>query len=132
MTMTDPIADLLTRLRNGQQAGHASVSMSASKLKLAILEILASEGYIAGYARVPGTPRDTIDVTLKYDRHGKGAIRGLDRESTPGRRRFVGVKEIPFVRSGLGVAIVSTSKGVLADHVARQENVGGELLCTVY
>ncbi|PIE65926.1 MAG: 30S ribosomal protein S8 [Deltaproteobacteria bacterium] len=130
--MTDPIADLLTRIRNGQQAGHKSVTLAASKVKVAITSILADEGYIAGYAQHQGTPRGLIEITLKYDNDGNGAIHELQRASKPGRRVYVGAGDIPKVRSGLGTAIVSTSRGILAGHAARKENVGGELLCTVW
>lgn len=132
MTMTDPLADLLTRIRNAQQAGHPILTVTASKSKAGICEILKSEGYIADWKQVAQTPRDVLEVTLRYDRAGVGAIREIKRVSTPGRRKYVNVKEIPFVKSGLGIAIVSTSKGLLADHVARKENVGGELICTVW
>jgi len=132
MTMTDPISDLLTRIRNGQHAGHKSITVSISKEKKAVVQILQEEGFVAGFSEHPGTPRGTLEVTLKYDRMGKGAIHELKRASTPGRRVYVGVKDIPQVKSGLGVSIVSTPKGILADHVARRENVGGELICTVW
>lgn len=132
MTMTDPIADLLTRIRNGQHAGHPSIKVSTSKLKIAVVAILKSEGFVADYAELPGSPRGLLEVRLKYDRDGKGAIHELRRTSTPGRRVYVGAGEIPQVKSGLGISIVSTPKGILADHVARKENVGGELICTVW
>jgi len=132
MTMTDPISDLLTRIRNGQHAGHKSVTVSFSKEKKAVVEILQSEGFVNGFAEHAGTPRGTLEITLKYDREGRGAIHELKRQSTPGRRVYVGAQEIPQVRSGLGISIVSTPKGILADHVARKENVGGELICTVW
>ena len=132
MTMTDPIADLLTRIRNAQGAGHKTLSVIFSKEKKAITEILKQEGYVLGYKVVDGTPRGAIEIELKYDRDGNGAIHGIKRESTPGRRVYVGAGEIPHVQSGLGTAIVSTSRGVMADHAARSQNVGGELLCTVW
>ncbi len=132
MTMTDPIADLLTRIRNGQQAGHKSVTLAASKVKVAITHILETEGYIAGWSKQDGTPRDLIEITLKYDNEGDGAIHELQRASKPGRRLYVGASDIPRVRSGLGTAIVSTSRGIMAGHAARKANVGGELLCTVW
>jgi len=132
MTMTDPIADLLTRIRNAQQAGHEAFKVTLSKEKVAIVKILKDEGYLADFSVVADTPRDAIEVKLRYSRDNLGAIHGIKRESTPGRRVYVTAKEIPQVRSGLGLAIVSTSKGVLAGHVARAENVGGELICTVW
>lgn len=130
--MTDPIADLLTRIRNAQQSRHASVRAPASKLKEAVIKVLVDEGFVAGYERLPGQPHDEIRVDLKYRSDGGGAILGIRRMSMPGRRVYLGADEIPRVRNGLGVAIVSTSRGVMADHVARQHNVGGELLCTVW
>lgn len=132
MTLTDPIADFLTRIRNAQQAGHESLKVTSSKEKVAIVKILKDEGYVSDYSIVADKPRDVIEVTLRYSRGHKGAIHGIKRESTPGRRVYVSAKEIPQVRSGLGLAIVSTSKGVLPGHVARAENVGGELICTVW
>ncbi|HRE88165.1 MAG TPA: 30S ribosomal protein S8 [Myxococcota bacterium] len=132
MTMTDPIADLLTRIRNAQQAGHEALKVTCSKEKVAIVKILKDEGFITDFAVVADKPRDSIEVKLRYSRENAGAIHGIRRESTPGRRVYVTAKQIPQVRSGLGLAIVSTSKGVLAGHVARAENVGGELICTVW
>jgi small subunit ribosomal protein S8 len=132
MTMTDPIADLLTRIRNGQKAGHHSVTIPASRVKEAIVRILSEEGYITGYKRVEKQPQDALDVALKYGQDGHGAITGIVRQSKPGRRVYVGTEEIPKVRYGLGVAIVSTSRGILADHTARTKHVGGELLLTVW
>ena len=132
MTMTDPIADLLTRIRNAQQAGHESFKVTSSREKLAIVKILKEEGYIADFGVTAEKPRDLVEVKLRYARDGKGAIHNIQRASTPGRRVYVTAKEIPQVQSGLGLAIVSTSRGVLPGHVARAENVGGELICTVW
>lgn len=132
MSMTDPVADLLTRIRNGQTAGHKTVLAPASTLKEAILKVLISEGYIVGYERQAKDPQDELSIALKYNHDGDGAILGIKRESTPGRRVYVGAGTIPNVRHGLGVAIVSTSKGVMADHSARQTGIGGELLCSVW
>lgn len=136
MAMTDPIADLLTRIRNAQLSRHDTVRVPASRIKETILEILKQEGFIASFERIPQKPQDELEVQLKYmsGRGGErqGAIEGLRRESTPGRRVYVGADDIPKVRQGLGVAIVSTSKGILADHHARKERVGGELLLTVW
>jgi small subunit ribosomal protein S8 len=132
MTLTDPIADLLTRIRNAQQAGHDSFKVTCSKEKVAIVKILKDEGFISDFSIAADSPRDLVEVKLRYSREGKGAIHGIKRESTPGRRVYVSAKEIPQVRSGLGLAIVSTSRGVLPGHVARSENVGGELICTVW
>ncbi len=132
MSMTDPIADLLTRIRNAQQARHEQMRIPASRIKYHILSILKEEGYIHDFRRVALRPQDDIEVDLKYGQDRRGAIRGISRESKPGRRVYVRADAIPRVRNGLGVAIVSTSRGVLADHVARKERLGGELLCTVW
>ncbi len=132
MTMTDPIADLLTRIRNAQQAGHEAFKVTSSREKVAIVKILKEEGYISDFSVAPEKPRDVVEVKLRYARDGKGAIHNIQRQSTPGRRVYVSAKEIPQVQSGLGLAIVSTSRGLLAGHVARAENVGGELICTVW
>lgn len=132
MTMTDPIADLLTRIRNAQQAGHEEVKVVSSKEKVAILRILESEGYLDGFQVEASKPRDVLSVKLRYARDGRGAIHGIRRESKPGRRVYVSAKQIPQVQSGLGLAIVSTSHGVLSGHVAREKNIGGELICTVW
>lgn len=132
MTMTDPIADLLTRIRNAQQAGHESFKVTSSREKIAIVKILKDEGYITDFAVQADKPRDVVEIKLRYARDGKGAIHSIQRASTPGRRVYVTAKEIPQVQSGLGLAIVSTSRGVLPGHVARAENVGGELICTVW
>jgi small subunit ribosomal protein S8 len=133
--MTDPIADLLTRIRNGQQAGHASVLVPRSKIKLAIIKILKHEGFVEGYIdEASGSTGggETIKVFLKYDGSRTGAIRGLTRVSKPGRRNYVGRDDIPRVRSGLGIAILTTSRGLLTDRDARAAGVGGEILCHVW
>lgn len=132
MAMTDPIADLLTRIRNAQDAGHGRVNVPASRIKERIVQILQEEGYISGYQRLANKPQDALEIELKYGSDRQGAILGIQRESKPGRRVYVAAKSIPRVRSGLGVAIVSTSKGLLADHVARAEKVGGEFICSVW
>ena len=132
MSMTDPVADLLTRIRNAQGARHDAVVVPASRLKEAVVKILVQEGFITGYQRVPQKPQDELSIDLKYGGDGRGAILGIDRESTPGRRVYVKVEDIPRVRHGLGLAIMSTSKGVMADHNARKQRVGGEVLCTVW
>jgi len=132
MTMTDPIADLLTRLRNAQQAGHEVVKVVSSKEKVAIIKILEKEGFLDSFQILEAAPRDVLSVKLRYSRDGLGAIHGLRRESKPGRRVYVSAKQIPQVQSGLGLAIVSTSHGVLAGHLAREKNIGGELICTVW
>jgi len=131
MSMSDPIADMLTRIRNGQQAGKVQVSMPSSKLKAAIAEVMKGEGYIEDYKveEVDASKRNLV-VTLKYY-GGKPVISKLHRVSRPGLRVFRGKEEIPTVLGGLGVAIVSTSKGVMSDRAAREAGHGGEVLCTV-
>ena len=132
MAMTDPIADLLTRIRNAQVARHDTCQAPASKIKERICNILKEEGYILDFSRIAQAPQDVLEITLKYGPNRRGAILGLKRESKPGRRVYVGANSIPKVRNGLGVAIVSTSKGLVPDHVARKQRVGGELICTVW
>ena len=130
--MQDPIADLLTRVRNAQGAGHASVEIPASNLKEAILNILVERGYLKSVERRDEGPQGVLFAELAYDREDIGHIQKIKRVSRPSRRVYVGVEEIPDVLNGLGLAILSTSKGVLADDQARAAHVGGELLCTVY
>ena len=132
MSMNDPVGDMLTRIRNAQMRNKSNVSTPASKLRGWVLEVLKSEGYIRNYESVVGIDgKAAIDVSLKYF-DGEPVIRELRRVSTPGRRVYAGAKEIPFVRQGLGIAIVSTPKGVMSDGQARATNVGGEILCTVF
>ena len=132
MSMTDPIADLLTRIRNAQCARHAKVEAPASRIKEAIVRILKDEGYISDYIRHERRPQDVLEITLKYGTDGRGAISGLRRESRPGCRVYVRADSIPRVRHGLGVAIVSTSNGVFPDHLARAKRIGGELLLIIW
>ena len=130
--MNDPIGDMLTRIRNAQMRGKSTVSTPASKIRGWVLDVLADEGYIRGYEAgtdVNGHP--TLEIALKYY-DGTPVIRELKRVSKPGRRVYMGAKEIPQVRQGLGVSIVSTPKGVMSDASARSQNVGGEVLCTVF
>jgi small subunit ribosomal protein S8 len=130
--MNDPIGDMLTRIRNGQMRGKSTITTPTSKLRERVLEVLQSEGYIRGYEMVTGVNgHPNIEVSLKYY-EGMPVIREMARVSTPGRRVYMGVKDIPQVRKGLGVSIVSTSKGVMSDAAARAANVGGEVLCTVF
>ncbi len=130
--MNDPIGDMLTRIRNGQMRGKSTITSPTSKLRERVLEVLQSEGYIRGYETVTGANgHPNIEVSLKYY-EGAPVIREMSRVSTPGRRVYMGVKDIPQVRKGLGVSIVSTSKGVMSDAAARAANVGGEVLCTVF
>lgn len=131
--MTDPIADLLTRIRNAQQAGHASVVIPRSSVKLHIVQILKAEGFIEGY--IDDTEKNyqgVIKVFLKYGADSQGVISGITRISKPGRRKYVGRSDVPRVRSGLGVAILTTSRGVVTDRQARQAGVGGEVICHVW
>ncbi|MBO4817992.1 MAG: 30S ribosomal protein S8 [Bacteroidales bacterium] len=131
--MTDPIADFLTRIRNAYRAGKKVVEIPSSKLKVAITEILFEQGYILSYKVVEGQPADTIKIALKYHPQTKvAAIKGLDRISKPGLRKYVDVKDMPRVLNGLGVAILTTSKGVITDKKARELGVGGEVICYVY
>ena len=130
--MTDPIADLLTRIRNAVQAGHGSLVVPRSKMKLAIVKILKDEGFVEGYVEVENGPQGQIKVFPRYDESNKGVIRGLSRISKPSRRSYVGKNDIPRVRNGLGVAILTTPRGVLTDRQARQAGVGGEVLCYVW
>ena len=129
---TDPIADMLTRIRNAGMATNESTSMPASKMLVAIAGILHREGYISGFNVRDGKPYDTLTVYLKYDGERSHAIRELKRVSKPGLRVYVGRNEIPRVRNGLGISILTTSKGVMSGTEARRNGVGGELLCTVF
>jgi small subunit ribosomal protein S8 len=132
MSMTDPIADLLSRIRNGHLAGHEAVDVPASKIKEQIVTILAAEGYVDGLERLPGTPFDTLRVRLRYARDGRQAITGLQRVSRPGRRVYCGKGAVPAVLDGLGVTIVSTSRGVMTGDACRRQGLGGEVLVSVW
>jgi small subunit ribosomal protein S8 len=129
--MQDPLADMLTRIRNAQMAGKATVAMPSSKLKQAVAGVLVSEGYIGGQRVESAEGKATLHLDLKYFQ-GKPVIAEIDRVSSPGLRAYKGRTELPKVRNGLGIAIVSTSKGVMTDRAARQAGVGGEVLCTVF
>ena len=130
--MNDPIGDMLTRIRNAQMRGRSTVITPASKLRAWVLDVLADEGYIRGYEKTTGADgHPASEISLKYY-EGTPVIRELKRVSKPGRRVYMGSQEIPQVRQGLGVAIVSTPNGVMSDASARSANVGGEVLCTVY
>ncbi len=131
MSMTDPLGDMLTRIRNGQQARKDSVLTPASKLRARVLDVLQREGYIRGYSDADMGPAAGIRIDLKYF-EGQPAIQHVARVSKPGRRVYSGATEIPRVRNGLGIMIVSTPKGVLSDAEAREQNVGGEVLCQVF
>ncbi len=132
MHITDPIADMLTRIRNANDAKHETVEIPASNMKKQIAQILVDEGYIKSYNVVDDGKQDIIKVILKYGPNKSKVIRGMKRVSKPGLRIYVGSDEIPKVMRGLGVAIVSTSKGVMTDKAARKENVGGEVLAFVW
>jgi small subunit ribosomal protein S8 len=132
MTMTDPLGDLLTRIRNGQMRGLATIATPGSNLRRRVLDVLTKEGYIRGYSE---TARDNggleFDIELKYF-DGRPVIREIQRVSTPGRRVYSSIKDLRSVRNGLGISILSTPKGVMSDNLARDQNVGGEVLCQVF
>ncbi|MFO7540788.1 MAG: 30S ribosomal protein S8 [Chloroflexota bacterium] len=135
MSMSDPIADMLTRMRNAIQREHPVVAMPHSKQKLAILKVLHDEGYIAGYEVMAGDPHPVIQVSLKYKgdrRTRRSVLMGLERVSKPGRRVYVGKDEIPWVLSGMGTAVLTTSRGVMTGQQARRQGIGGEVLCKVW
>jgi small subunit ribosomal protein S8 len=129
--MNDPIGDLLSRIRNAQMRNKSKVASPNSRLRESVLEVLKNEGYIRGFAVVEKDGRSEIEIELKYF-DGEPVIREIERVSKPGRRVYTSVKNMPRINNGLGVTIVSTPKGVMADHDARDANVGGEILCTVF
>lgn len=132
MSMSDPLGDMLTRIRNALGRKKSKVVTPASKLRARVLDVLQTEGYIRGYNQVDfGNGKSEIEIELKYY-DGASVIRNISRVSKPGRRVYVSVKAIPQVANGLGIAILSTPKGVMADHEAREQNVGGELLCHIF
>jgi small subunit ribosomal protein S8 len=132
MSMTDPIADMLTRIRNGQQARKSAVISPFSAMRTRVLDVLENEGYIRGYTRNEyGPGKAELEIQLKYY-EGDPVINKISRVSTPGRRVYSAARELPRVHNGLGITIVSTSKGVMSDSDARAENVGGEILCQVF
>jgi small subunit ribosomal protein S8 len=130
MALSDPLGDMLTRIRNGQAAQKTTVTSPASRLRVNVLEVLAREGYIRGYNRDEGV-KGALSIELKYH-NGTPVIRQLRRVSRPGRRVYSGVKDLPHVYNGLGIAILSTPRGVMSDAEAREAHVGGEVLCTVF
>ena len=130
MALSDPLGDMLTRIRNGQAAHKPAVTSPASRLRENVLEVLAREGYIRGYNREEG-PQGALSIELKYH-NGSPVIRQLKRVSRPGRRVYSAVKDLPRVYNGLGIAILSTPRGVMSDNEAREAHVGGEILCTVF
>jgi small subunit ribosomal protein S8 len=132
MALNDPLGDMITRIRNAQMRNKSKVSTPGSKLRANVLEVLKSEGYIRDYSTTEmGNGRSEFDIELKYF-DGQPVIRQIARVSKPGRRVYVSVRNLPRIGNGLGIAIVSTPKGVMADHEAREQNVGGEILCTVF
>jgi small subunit ribosomal protein S8 len=135
MSMSDPIADMLTRVRNGLERQHPSVSMPHSRAKAAIAEVLKEEGYIQDFQVVPQKPRDILQLDLKYiggRRDRRSVITGIERISKPGRRVYVGKNDIPWVLSGMGIAILTTSRGIMTGQNARRLGEGGEVICRVW
>ncbi len=132
MLSTDPIADLLVRIRNAQKAGHDVVSVPASTIKIAVTHLLKEEGFIRNYKCIRDRKQGILKIALKYREDGAGVILGMNRVSKPGRRIYVGVDKIPYIKNGLGVAILSTPRGVMTDREARKQHVGGEHICSVY
>ena len=132
MSMTDPIADMLTRIRNASMVGHPSVEMPSSKLKVELAKLLKEEGFITDYEVKDAGKFKVLSVTLKYDAKHKPIISKLERISKPGLRSYSKAKNLPQVLGGMGIAIISTSKGLMTDRKARKENIGGEVLCYVY
>lgn len=130
--MTDPIADMLTRIRNALMARHKNVIVPASKIKLEIVRILKEEGYIENFEYIKESPQDKIKIFLKYDENKRPVIAGIKRISKPGRRIYKGYRELPKVLNGLGIAIVSTSQGIMTDHEARRRKIGGEVICEIW
>jgi small subunit ribosomal protein S8 len=128
----DPITDLLNRLRNGMRAGHDRVDIPASRVKESLVKVLAEEGYVVSYRRVEEKGRPLLRVGLKYDADGEPIVNGLERVSRPGRRVYAPAKGIPDVLGGLGISIVSTSRGILTGRQAREARLGGEILCNVW
>ena len=132
MALNDPVGDLITRIRNAQMRNKSKVSTPGSKMRARVLEVLKNEGYIRGYSSVEHSDgRSEFEIELKYF-DGSPVIREIERVSKPGRRVYASVRALPRINNGLGVAILSTPKGVMADHEARDQNVGGEILCTVF
>jgi small subunit ribosomal protein S8 len=132
MPVTDPLSDMLTRIRNANIAKHGKVDIPASKMKISVAKILKDEGYIKNYKLIKDRRHGIVRVYLKYDEHNEGVITGLKRLSKPGRRVYVNQKNIPLILNGMGIAVLSTSRGIMVDREARKANVGGELLCSVW
>ncbi|HEX9150255.1 MAG TPA: 30S ribosomal protein S8 [Thermoanaerobaculia bacterium] len=132
MKTSDPLSDLLNRLRNGMRAGHDRVDVPASRIKEDVLRVLADEGYVSSWRRVEEKGRPVLRIGLKYDHEGSPIVAGLKRVSRPGRRVYTPAKEIPDVLGGLGISIISTSKGIVTGRKARESRLGGEILCNVW
>ncbi len=132
MNITDPVADLLTRIRNAQKAGHEVVSVPASKMKIAITHVLRDEGFVKNYKCIRDKKQGVLKIALAYTDQGKGVIKDIQRVSCSSRRKFVSTDKIPFVKNGFGTAILSTSKGIMTDREARKQHVGGEYICSVF
>jgi len=131
MSLSDPIADMLTRIRNATRVNKADVTIKASNICAGIAAVLKSEGYIENFDRIDDGKQGTLRITLKYDQNGLPIIKELTRTSKPGRRIYAPVDKLPRVLAGMGIAIISTSKGVMSDKSCREANIGGEILCTV-
>lgn len=132
MTMTDPIADFLTCIRNAVQANKDRCDVPASRIKLELAKILQEQGFIRTFKVIQEGPQGTLRLYLRYSGEGEPAIRGIERVSKPGRRVYRGVEDLPMIRAGIGVAVISTSKGLMTDAVARESRVGGEVMCRVW
>jgi len=132
MPVTDPLSDMLTRIRNANIARHSRVDIPASKMKINVAKIFKEEGYVKNFKLIKDRKHGVLRIYLKYDELNQGVITGLKRMSKPGRRLYVKRKDIPLILNGMGVAVLSTSKGVLADREAKKANVGGELLCSIW
>ena len=132
MTMTDPVADMLTRIRNANTVGHKTVEIPASKMKISMAEILKEEGYINGYDVIEDNKQGIINIEMKYGANGEKVISGIKKISKPGLKTYAKANEVPRVLGGLGIAIISTSKGVMSDREARKLGVGGEVICYVW
>ena len=130
--MTDPIADMLTRIRNAMKVEHETLDVPFSKLKLGVVDVLKREGYIWNYEIVEGSPSNTIRIQLKYSMSGERVIKSIRKISKPGLRKYAGPKDLRPVLNGLGIYILSTNKGVVSDREAREQNVGGEILCEIW
>ncbi len=132
MTMTDPIADLLTRIRNGIKAKHETVLVPSSKIKIEIVKILKDEGYIDNFKIIEDAKQGSLEVVLRYSADGRSAISGIERMSRPGRRTYYGKDEIPSVLGGYGIMIISTPQGLMTGKQSRSKGIGGEIICSVW